>query len=407
MSDRFHIESLGAQGDGVTADGVFISGALPGETVRAKAQGHRAELIEVLQPSADRVVPTCRHFGSCGGCALQHASDGLLAGWKRDLVFRALEQRGISKVEIRPTITSPPGTRRRVVLTGRRTKKTAILGFHGAASDTIEPISECPVADPRIVAKLAGLAELVQAGASRKGALRVTVTTSEAGLDVAAEGGKPIEGGLYGQLVAVAATKDLARLSWNGDVVVSRRPPVQHFGPIQMVPPPGGFLQATSEGEEALIAQVLSAVRGATRIADLFCGSGTFTLPLATGAQVHAVEQEEAALQALDAAWRYAEGLRPVSTEARDLFHRPLLARDLAAYDAVVIDPPRAGARAQTEELAKSDVPLVASVSCNPATFARDARTLLDAGFRLDWVQPIDQFRWSPHVELAARLSRT
>ena len=407
MSDRFHIESLGAHGDGVTAEGVYIAGALPGETVRAKAQGHRAELLEVLDASADRQSPACRHFGICGGCTLQHASDGFLAGWKRDLVFRALAQRGIEGVEVRPVITSPPGARRRVTLTGRRTKKGVLLGFHAAGSDEIVPISECPVSAPVIAAKLAGLAELIQAGASRKGEMRLTVTVSDAGLDVAAEGGKPIEGGLYGQLVAVAATKDLARLSWNGDVVVSRRPAVQHFGPIQLVPPPGGFMQATRDGEEALIAQVLSATRGASRIVDLFSGSGTFTLPLATGAQVHAVEEQEAALQSLDAAWRHADGLRSVSTEARDLNHRPMLARELERFDAAVIDPPRAGARAQTVELAKSGIPVIASVSCNPATFARDARMLVDAGYRLDWVQPVDQFRWSPHIELAAKLSRT
>ena len=407
MKDRFQIESLGAQGDGVTGDGLFIAGTLPGEVVRANPQGHRAELVEILEPSADRVHPVCAHFGACGGCALQHASDGLLAGWKRDLVFRALEQRGITGVEVRPVITSPPGSRRRITLTGRRTKKGTVLGFHAAGSDAIVPISECPVAVSSLTSKLRGLAELIQVGASRKGEMRLTVTASEAGLDVAAEGGKPVEGGLYGQLVAIAATKDLAQLSWNGDVVVTRRPPVQHLGPIRVVPPAGGFLQATKEGEDVLIAQVLQAVRVSGKIADLFAGSGTFTLPLAAQSEVHAFEAEESALQALDEAWRHATGLRHVQTETRDLFHRPLLAREMGGFDAVVIDPPRQGARSQCEELAKSDVPVIASVSCNPATFARDTRTLIDGGYRLDWVQPVDQFRWSPHVELAARLSRT
>ena len=407
MKDRFQIESLGAQGDGVTSQGLFIPGSLPGETVQANPQGHRAELIDVLEASADRVQPLCAHFGTCGGCALQHASDGLLAGWKRDLVFRALEQRGITGVDIRPVITSPPGSRRRITLTGRRTKKSAILGFHVAGSDAIVPISECPVAVPALTSKLRGLRELIEVGASRKAEMRLVVTASEAGLDVAAEGGKPVEGGLYGQLVAIAATKDLARLSWNGDIVVTRRPPVQHLGPIRVVPPPGGFLQATKEGEEALIGQVLQALRVTGKIADLFAGSGTFSLPLAAQAQVHAFESEAEAIAALDEAWRHADGLHHVTAEVRDLYHRPLLAREISGYDAVVIDPPRQGARAQFEELAKADVPVIASVSCNPATFARDTRTLIDGGYRLDWVQPVDQFRWSPHVELAARLSRT
>lgn len=400
------IETLGAQGDGVTADGIFVPGTLPGEQARIDANGHRARLIEVTHEATERVAPICTHYDNCGGCTLQHASDGLLAGWKQDLVHRALSARGITGVAVRPIHVSPPHSRRRVTLSARRTKRDVVVGFHPTASDAITPITACPIAAPEVSSILPALAELTRTGASRKGTLRITVTTSEEGLDVSVDGGKPIEGPLYGQLVAVAATADLARLSWNGETVVTRRPPYQRMGRARVLPPPGGFLQATRDAEDALVGAMREATDGCKRIADLFCGSGTFTLPLAETAEVLAIESEIEALEALDAGWRQADGLRRVRTAQRDLFHRPLLAREFKGLDGVVFDPPRQGARSQTEHLAQSDVPRIGAVSCNPATFARDARTLIDAGFVLDWVQPVDQFRWSPHVELAAAFSR-
>lgn len=399
------IETLGAQGDGVTPDGLFVAGSLPGERVRVEPMGHRASLLDVLDPSAERVDPVCSHFGACGGCALQHASDGLLAEWKRDIVRRALAARGLGDVPVREVLTSPAGTRRRVVFTGRRTKKSAIVGFHARGSDAIVAVTECPVSDAALTSVMPGLRQLVLAGASRKAELRLSVTVTDAGLDVAATGGKPVEGPMYGQLVAVAATSDLARLSWDGEEIVTRRPPGHLMGRTRLVPAPGGFLQATIHGEVALVEAVRAATASARSVADLFAGSGTFALPLSEMADVHAVEADAAALEALDMAWRQAEGVHRITTETRDLFHRPLLARDLARFDAIVFDPPRVGARAQTAELAKAEIPRVAAVSCNPATFARDARTLVDGGYRLDWVQPVDQFRWSPHVELVAAFS--
>lgn len=406
MVEILTIEQLGAQGDGVTADGIFVPGALPGETVRANPQGHRAELVEIVNAAPDRQPPACPHFGACGGCTLQHASDGLLGVWKQDLVRTALAARGIEGVEIRPVIASPPRSRRRVTLAGRRTKKGELVGFHAPASDEVVPITSCTVASAGIMAIVPRLGRIVEAGASRKGALRITVTETLAGLDVAIDGGKPVEGGLYGELVAFSATSDLARLSWGGDVVVTRRPPEIAMGPARVVPPPGGFLQATEAGQAALIAAAQEAVGGARRVVDLFAGSGTLTLPLAVKAEVHAVESDREALEALDIAWRRTSGLKRVGTEARDLFRRPLLPPEFGPFDAVVMDPPRQGARAQCEHLAKAEVAHIAAASCNPATFARDARMLIDGGFRLDWVQPIDQFLWSPHVELMAALSR-
>jgi 23S rRNA (uracil1939-C5)-methyltransferase len=400
------IESLGAQGDGVTAEGTFVPFALPGESVRITPSGHRARLDAILSRAPERAEPPCPHFGRCGGCALQHASDRLLAEWKRDLVRRALASRGIEGIEIRPTVTSPPGSRRRATFAARRTRKGALVGFHAPASDEIVPVAACPVTDPALIAALPALAELAETGASRKGAMRLTVTASERGLDVAAEGGKPVGGPMYGQLVATAATRDLARLSWDGEPLVTRRKPLQRFGNAWVTPPPGGFLQATREGEAALVAAMREAVGDAAGIADLFAGSGTFALPLAERAEVFAADADAAALAALDEGWRGAEDLRPVRTERRDLWHRPVLPRDLKGFGAVVFDPPRAGARAQVEQLALSEVPRIGAVSCNPATFARDARRLIDGGYRLDWVLPVDQFRWSPHVELAAAFSR-
>lgn len=400
------IESLGAQGDGVTAEGLFVPFALPGERVRLMPSGHRARLEAILSRAPGRADPPCPHFGICGGCALQHASDAMLAGWKADLIRRALASRGIDGVEIRATATSPAGSRRRATFGTRRTKRGAVVGFHAANSDELVPITTCHVAEPALLAALPAVAELAEVGASRKGAMRFTVTASERGLDIAGEGGKPIEGPLYGQLVAVAATRDLARLSWDGEPVVTRRQPVQRMGRAWVAPPPGGFLQATREGEAALVAAVREAVGRASRVADLFAGSGTFALPLAEAAEVRAVDADEDALAALDTGWRGAEGLKQIDTERRNLLSRPLLARELSGFEAVVLDPPRVGARAQAEQIAQAAVPRIVAVSCNPGTFARDARALVDGGYRLDWVLPVDQFRWSPHVELAAAFSR-
>lgn len=406
MSIETVIESLGSQGDGVTAEGVFVPLALPGERVLLTPSGHRARLMAVLEPVSARVRPPCLHFGTCGGCALQHASDALLAEWKTDLIRRALASRGIDDAPLRPIATSPTRSRRRATFGARRTRKGAIVGFHAAGSDEIVPITSCHVVAPALIEALPVLAELTETGASRKAPMRFTVTTGERGLDIAAEGGKPVEGPLYGQLVAIAATRDLARLSWEGEPLVTRRQPVQRMGRAWVAPPPGGFLQATQHGETVLVEAVRKAVGHAARVADLFAGAGAFTLPLAERAEMLAADADEGALAALDAGWRKAEGLKQVRVERRNLLSRPLLAHELAHFDAIVFDPPRAGARAQVQQIAASAVPRLAAISCNPATFARDARLLIDGGYRLDWILPVDQFRWSPHVELAAAFSR-
>jgi 23S rRNA (uracil1939-C5)-methyltransferase len=385
---------------------LYVPGTLPGERVRVARTGDRAQVLELLAASPDRIVPACRHFGECGGCAVQHASDAFAAAWKRDLVVRALASRGIEGIPVRETLTSPPASRRRIVLTARRTKKAVTVGFHAAGSDRIVAVTECPVAAPALAAAIPRLGELVQALGSRKGELRLTLTDSAAGPDMAVTGAKPLDGPARALLAGVAARAGLSRLAVDGDEVVTLAPPLQRIGRAEVLPPPGGFLQATREGEAALLAAVREAIGPARHVADLFCGAGTFALPLAETAEVDAYDSEAPALAALDRAWRAAPGLGRISTHRRNLFHRPVMAHELKGTDAVVMDPPRAGARDQSERLADSAVPRIAAVSCNPATFARDARILIDGGYVLDWVQPVDQFRWSAHVELVAAFRR-
>ncbi|WP_415184474.1 class I SAM-dependent RNA methyltransferase [Phaeovulum sp.] len=402
------IERLSLHGDAIARgpDGpIYVPMALPGEEVTGEVVAGRIAHPRIVTPSPDRVRAPCPHYRTCGGCVLQHASDGFVAHWKADVVRLALAGQGI-EATMRGVKTSPPRSRRRATLSGRRTKKGVLVGFHARASDTVIDLTECLVLRPEVMATLPALRALTALGASRKAELALTVTLSDAGAEVAAMGGKDLDPPLFEALGRLAETADLARLSWNGEPVATRRPATQQFGTARVVPPPGAFLQATKEGEAALLAAVEEAVGPAHRIADLFAGSGTFALPLSAGADVHAVEGDPQMIKALDAGWRGATGLHRITAEARDLFRRPLLLDELARYDAVVIDPPRAGAEAQIAQLAASAVPVIAHVSCNPVTFARDARTLIHGGYRLDWVTVVDQFRWSAHVELVARFSR-
>jgi len=399
------IDRLGHQGDGVAQGGgeVFVPYSLPGEVVELTAEG---DLHAVLQPSEQRITPVCKHFGTCGGCAVQHASDAFVAEWKVNVVRRALSARGID-MKVGGIATSPPRSRRRAVFGGRRTRKGITVGFHQRASNTLIAIEECAVIDPKIFAAIPVLEELTAIGASRTAAIRLSVTLSAAGLDVLVEEARELEPTMLPQLAEIAGRHDLARLTWNDEVIVNASPPVQRMGKARIVPSPGAFLQATPNGQAALVATVKQAVGNASRVIDLFAGCGTFALPLAEQAEVLAVENDGPMLDALDLAWRRTDGaLHRITTDRRDLFRRPLLASEMKGYDAVVIDPPRVGAAAQVQELTSSAVPLIAFVSCNPVTFARDAEVLLKAGYRMGPVRVIDQFRWSPHVELAVTFTR-
>ena len=393
------IERLGQQGDGVAKGPIFVPLALPGEVVSGTVDGDTLTDMRVDTPSPDRVSAPCPHFRSCGGCQLQHASDDLVAQWKRDVVATALAVHGI-ETEVRPTLTSPDRSRRRATFAARRTKKGAMAGFHGRKSDAIVPVPSCILVTPALITGQAVAEALALVGASRKGALSVTVTDGIEGLDVAVAGGKPLDGPLRIALAGLCESHRLARLTWEDELIGMRVPPAQSLGVARVVPPPGAFLQATEHGQATLTRLVQDIVGSAKSAVDLFAGCGTFALPLAATCEVHAVEGAPEMVAALDAGWRNASGLKPVTSEARDLFRRPLLPDELTRFEAAVIDPPRAGAAAQIAELAEARVPRIAHVSCNPQTFARDAATLCAAGYVLDWTQPVDQFRWSAHVEL-------
>lgn len=403
MTD-FEIKRIGLHGDGITDEGIFAPLALPSEIVSGVVDGKMLKDVRIITPSSERVSPACRHFKSCGGCQMQHANDGLVARWKADMIRQALAAHGIT-TDIKPIHTSPPQSRRRAGFSVRRTKKGALAGFHARQSDVIIEVPDCRLVEPEILNVLPALEQLAVAGASRKGELAVMVTTSAAGLDVSVRGGVPLDGPLAQRLAELCGELGFGRLTWDGEVVASVHPPTQRFGRANVLPPPGAFLQATEDGEVALVNAVRAAVGPATRVADLFAGCGTFSLPLAEQAEVDVFESASDMLAALDHGARQASGLKPVTTHTRDLFRRPLLPDELARYDGVVLDPPRAGAEAQVAQFVNAAVPRLAYVSCNPVSFARDAAVLVAGGYRLDWILPVDQFRWSAHVELAAQFS--
>ena len=402
---EYKIIRLGHQGDGIADGPVFAPMTLPGEIVTGTQDGDALKDVRIQTPSSDRVAAPCRHFKSCGGCQLQHASDDFVAKWKAEIVGRAFAAHGLTP-EIRPTLTSPIQSRQRATIAAKRTKSGAMVGFHGRASGTIIEVPDCQLVDTKIKAGFPIAEELAMIGTSRKAALAVTLTVSEDGLDASVQGGKPLDGPLRSELAQLCDRSGMARLTWDDEVVAMRTPPRHAFGKAKVVVPAGGFLQATAHGAATLQTLVGEIVSGSKRVADLFAGSGTFALPLAETSEVHAVEGDKAMIDALDQGWRMAIGLKAVTSETRDLFRRPLLPDELARFDAVVLDPPRAGAVAQIGELVKSTVPVIAYISCNPITFARDAALLTEAGYVLEWVQPVDQFRWSSHVELIGSFKR-
>ncbi|MEA1830752.1 RNA methyltransferase [Methylobacterium durans] len=400
------IRHLGARGDGIAEDGTPVPGALAGERVAIRRADPRAELVAVEAPSPDRVAPFCPYFERCGGCAVQHLASAPYAAWKRGLVAGALAQAGLD-VEPEPLRDASAPGRRRLTLHVRNVEGRAEAGLMAARSHALVAIAHCPITVPA----LHGAPEVARRlsaplGHGRK-PLDVAVTATLAGLDVDIRGHGPVSEGVRAALVRLAEELDLARLALHGDIVVERRPPAVASGGLARVPPPGGFLQATETGEAILSECVLDGLQGRPRrVADLFSGSGPFSLAMARRAEVHAVEGEAGALASLDRAARAASGLRRVSTERRDLFRRPLLAPEADAFDAVVLDPPRAGAQAQVAQLARSRVPQVIMVSCDPGTFARDAATLVAGGYRLERVTPVDQFVFSSHVELVGTFRR-
>lgn len=405
------IEQVGAQGDGtgrsVAGGGaVFVPFTLPGERVRARLEGDRGLPETVLETSPDRVEPPCPHFGPCGGCALQHWAHGPYLAWKAEQIRLALARERL-ETEFRPPFPAPPYSRRRLALHVRSGEGGAVrLGYKTRRSWNLVDVAVCPISHPRLQAAFPALRRLAAPLLEHpKSAPTLHVTLTETGLDVDVTGVERKSGGLSAEarlrVAEAARAADIARVTLAGEMVFQSRAPAVTLGAARVALPPGAFLQAVPEAEAAMASLAVQAVSGARRIADLFCGVGTFSFRLAEVAAVHSVDGAEPAVAALRAAVGSAPGLKPITAEARDLDRRPVLARELDRFDAVLFDPPRAGAAAQSAEIAASRGPaVVVGVSCNPATFARDARTLADGGFRLSHVTPVDQFLWSPHVEL-------
>jgi 23S rRNA (uracil1939-C5)-methyltransferase len=394
-------------GDGIIQGpegSIFAPQTLPGEEVDGTVKGDSLADVRILTPSVHRVKPPCTHARTCGGCMMQHASDAFVADWKTTIVHTALAAQGI-EADLRPIITSPPRSRRRATLAARRTKGGVLMGFHSRASDVLVGVPQCQLLHPDLISAFPALEAIVKLGGSRTQEMDLAITRTTSGPDVAVTGGKPADSTQRMDLARLVEAFGLSRLSWNGEVIAQRAQPMMRFGRANVPLPVGAFLQPTAEGEAALLACVKEAVGPARRIIDLFAGIGTFGLPLAENAEIHAVEGDVAMLTALDKGFRMAEGIKRVTNDIRDLYRRPLEPDEFKGYDAVVIDPPRAGAEAQSHTLARSKVPVIAAVSCNPATFARDAKILTQAGYKLNWVQVVDQFRWSPHVELAAQFT--
>ncbi len=405
---QWRIERLGRRGDGVAAcanERALAPLTLPGEIVEGQGIDGAIASPRILRPSCHRVRPLCGHYRACGGCSMMHASEDFTAAWKRQVVETALAAQDLPAPVVAVHV-SPPRSRRRAVLSGRRTRKGATVGFHARASKVITDLTDCHVLHPQITSALPLLRRIVMAGASRGAELTLTAIHGPAGLDLAVRGGKPLDRTLFHALAELAAKGDLARLDWDGEAI-TRRPPMLVMGRAHVVPPPGAFLQATCEGEAALLAAVRDIIGDSAKLVDLFAGCGTFSLPLAETAAVHAVEGLSEPLAALQNGWQGAPGLRRVTTEIRDLARRPLLVDELSRFDAIVIDPPRAGAEAQTRQIAASAIARLAFVACDPVNFARDARILYESGMRLRRLWIIDQFRWSPHVETVAEFTRS
>ena len=406
---------MGAQGDGV-AQGpsgrpVYVPITLPGERVRARLAGDWAQEVELLAASPERVEPPCPHFGVCGGCALQHWAHGPYLQWKVEQVRQTLARERL-ETEILPPFAAAPGSRRRLALHARPGRMgEARLGYKMRSAWTLVDVAVCPIADPRLVQAFPALRRLAAPLMEHpKSAPTLHVTLTGSGLDVEISGVEQRTGGpspdALMQLAEAAQAADLARVTLSGEIVYQARQPVVQVGRASVALPPAAFLQAVPEAEAAMAAFVCDAAAGAARTADLFCGVGAFALRLAEHAGVFAADAAPGAVAALGAAVGATAGLKAVRTEARDLFRRPVLAQELKGIDAVVFDPPRAGAEAQAREIAASAVPQAIGVSCNPATFVRDARILADAGFVLETLLPVDQFLWSPHVELVGLFRR-
>ena len=412
MTEQLTIARLGHRGDGIADTNVgpvYVPYTLPGEIVTVEAiPGHpdRGHLVHVDKPSHERATPICKHFGQCGGCATQHWSLAEYHLWKRDLVVEAMEHAGlIAPVE---TLIDAHGQgRRRAVLHARRGAHDVLeVGFSAPRAHHIVAIDRCPVLAPGLDGAIAAAWSLAEILKPTNKPLDIHVTATDSGIDMDVRGSGPLSSQRTTALARLVEKHKLARLTRHGELVAQSAQPLLKVGRAHVPLPPGAFLQATAEGEAALARLVIAHVGAAKRVADLFAGIGTFALRLAERARVSAADNEASAIKALERAAATTSGLKPVDAQTRDLFRRPFMATELKTYDAVVFDPPRQGAEAQARELAKSKVATVVAVSCDATTFARDARILVDGGYKLVSVTPVDQFRYSYHVELVAKFEK-
>ena len=412
MAETLVIDHVAHRGDGVAFAGgeaVYVPYTLGGETVEVDhVAGHpdRARLLAIVTASTERIEPFCRHFGVCGGCAIQHWRDDRYRDWKRNIVVETLRQAKLD-CEVAPLIDAHGAGRRRITAHARLGNHDVLkVGFAAAGSHDIVPVDRCPILDPALTGALEAAWALAEPLTKIGKPLDIQVTATKGGLDVDVRGSGPLPPAMIATLSGIAERHRLARLTRHGELVLMRSAPDIAIGKAQLTLPPGSFLQATAAGEETLAKLVGEYAGKAKHIADLFCGVGPFALRLANKARIAAFDSDDGAVNALQKAASATSGLKPVKAEARDLFRRPLMPQELRDYDTIVFDPPRQGAQAQVTQLAASKVPVVIAVSCNAATFARDARILVDGGYRMEGVTPVDQFKHTPHVELVARFSR-
>jgi 23S rRNA (uracil1939-C5)-methyltransferase len=412
LTERLVINRLAHRGDGVadTPSGpLYVPYTLPGETVDVeRVPGHpeRRHLLRVVTANPERTTPICPHFGVCGGCAVQHWLSERYRDWKRGLVVAALQQAGLD-APVDELIDAHGEGRRRATFHARRGTRDVIeVGFAAMRAHHIVAIERCPVLAPALDGAIPATWAVAEALKPQDKPLDIQATATDADIDMDVRGSGPLAAAQMTELARLAETHRLARLTRHGELIAQRAVPTVTIGRARLALPPGAFLQATLAGEETLSRLVQDHVGDASTVADLFCGLGPFALRLAERVRVAAVDADIDAVAALKQAAGSTPGLKPVEAETRDLFRRPLVAPELKRFAAVLFDPPRQGAEAQARALAASAVPLIVAVSCNPATFARDARILADGGYRLAVVTPVDQFRYSAHVEIVARFAR-
>ena len=413
-----YIRTLGHQGDGIGApvasdtsgEALYVPFTLPGETVRAPGKGARRMAAEIMSASVDRIEPFCDHFTRCGGCQLQHMAEPAYLQWKTGLLAAALEREGIEK-PLEPIRHYPRGSRRRAVLTAQKSRGQWQFGYSGRRSHDVVDIAACPILCGELQDSLPAvrlfLDLLGRHGIGRRGTVRIVLLAAENGIDCAVSFTGSAADRLIREIPAHTAAKAFLRIALNDEIVFERQRPVLKAGTALVAPPPGSFVQAVAAAENDMASLAVDHLADCRKVADLFCGSGAFALRLAQNSVVHAAESEQAALDALDRAWRETGGrLKALTHERRDLFKRPFMAAELKPFDGVAFDPPRAGAEAQCRELAKSAVKKIAAISCNPQTLARDLRILIDGGYLLKSVTPVDQFAFTPHLEAVALLER-